>query len=251
MELAARIGAWHTSGAPLPYDAEVEWIEGDGLACINTLYKPTSKTEFVANALLLKKNNYNPYFFGCDDFNGSRRSAFALCNGTTHGYANCFLFGSQAYYKSGAIWPSGIVEYKFKGKKLYINGVIVNTFNDGDFHSDLDMYIFGANYPTYTGSPINEPGVRFANVIISEIENVILDLIAVRFTNSLGRTEGAMYDRVSGQLFRNAGTGAFVIGPDKVGTELAGGGYKCVRRYWRSSSRRSRSRRFSRWEVAA
>lgn len=27
---------------------------------------------------------------------------------------------------------------------------------------------------------------------------------------------GYMYDRVSGELFGNAGTGAFVIGPDKT-----------------------------------
>lgn len=40
-------------------------------------------------------------------------------------------------------------------------------------------------------------------------------MIAVRFTNEQGVSEGAMYDRVSGQLFRNAGTGAFTIGPDK------------------------------------
>jgi hypothetical protein len=41
------------------------------------------------------------------------------------------------------------------------------------------------------------------------------DLISVRFTNEQGVSEGAMYDRVSGAMFRNAGTGAFTIGPDK------------------------------------
>ena len=44
----------------------------------------------------------------------------------------------------------------------------------------------------------------------------IRDFIPVRFTNSLGQTEGAMYDRVSGQLFGNSGTGEFIIGPDKI-----------------------------------
>ena len=41
-------------------------------------------------------------------------------------------------------------------------------------------------------------------------------MLPVRFTNESGVLEGAMYDRVSGQLFRNAGTGAFIIGPDKT-----------------------------------
>lgn len=45
--------------------------------------------------------------------------------------------------------------------------------------------------------------------------------IPVRFTNALGQSEGAMYDRVSRKLFRNAGTGTFTIGPD-VATPVMG-----------------------------
>ena len=41
-----------------------------------------------------------------------------------------------------------------------------------------------------------------------------MSFIPVRFTNENGVTEGAMFDRVSGELFRNAGSGAFTIGPD-------------------------------------
>ena len=49
------------------------------------------------------------------------------------------------------------------------------------------------------------------------IDGVIArDFIPVRFTNEQGVSEGAMYDRVSGQLFRNSGTGAFTVGPDKT-----------------------------------
>lgn len=44
---------------------------------------------------------------------------------------------------------------------------------------------------------------------------------AVRFTNENGVSEGAMYDRVTRKLFGNAGTGAFVLGPD-VATPVMG-----------------------------
>lgn len=44
---------------------------------------------------------------------------------------------------------------------------------------------------------------------------VVCNLIAVRFTNENGVSEGAMYDKVTKQLFRNQGTGSFIIGPDK------------------------------------
>ena len=39
----------------------------------------------------------------------------------------------------------------------------------------------------------------------------IFDFVPVRKGNI-----GYMYDRVSGQLFGNQGTGAFIIGPDKT-----------------------------------
>lgn len=42
----------------------------------------------------------------------------------------------------------------------------------------------------------------------------MMDLIPVRFTNELGQSEGAMYDKVSGRLFRNVGTGNFIVGRD-------------------------------------
>ena len=58
--------------------------------------------------------------------------------------------------------------------------------------------------------------MRLYYLKMSKDGSSVRDFIPVRFTNSLGVSEGAMYDRVSGQLFRNAGTGAFVIGPDKT-----------------------------------
>lgn len=43
---------------------------------------------------------------------------------------------------------------------------------------------------------------------------LVRDFQPVRFTNELGQSDGAMYDKVSGQLFRNAGTGSFLFGDD-------------------------------------
>ena len=56
---------------------------------------------------------------------------------------------------------------------------------------------------------------RFKNALLTHGTKVVRDMISVRFTNEFGQREGAMYDRVSGQLFRNSGTGAFLYGPDK------------------------------------
>lgn len=43
---------------------------------------------------------------------------------------------------------------------------------------------------------------------------VVRDMVPVRFTNELGESEGALYDIVYGELFRNRGAGSYIIGPD-------------------------------------
>ena len=53
--------------------------------------------------------------------------------------------------------------------------------------------------------------MRLYNSVFRDGSELIADFACVRIGD-----EGAMYDRVSGQLFGNAGTGAFVIGPDKT-----------------------------------
>ena len=43
---------------------------------------------------------------------------------------------------------------------------------------------------------------------------LVEDLVPIRFLNENGEQEGAMYNRVTGELYRNQGSDAFVIGPD-------------------------------------
>ena len=59
-----------------------------------------------------------------------------------------------------------------------------------------------ASYTTYSG--------RIYSAKISQGSNITMDLIPVR----IGQI-GYMYDKVSGQLFGNDGTGSFTLGPDK------------------------------------
>lgn len=61
-----------------------------------------------------------------------------------------------------------------------------------------------SNYPLY-GRIFSFKGYDYPN------HDLIIDLLPVRVG-----TVGYMYDRVSGQLFGNNGTGAFVLGPDVI-----------------------------------
>lgn len=55
---------------------------------------------------------------------------------------------------------------------------------------------------------------RLYSFTIARGNSLELDLIPVRFTNENGVSEGAMFDIITRRLFRNAGTGDFVLGPD-------------------------------------
>lgn len=80
-------------------------------------------------------------------------------------------------------------------------------------------------HATYTSGKLTDRAInafignspkKITDFTIEKNNEILIALKAVRFTNEDGVSEGAMYDKVSGQLFRNAGTGAFIIGPDKV-----------------------------------
>ena len=76
------------------------------------------------------------------------------------------------------------------------------TFMD----NSLSLWLFGAN-----GSTSEKTNGRISSCKIYHSGAIVCDFIPVRVG-----TVGYMYDRVSGQLFSNQGTGAFVIGPDKT-----------------------------------
>ena len=71
------------------------------------------------------------------------------------------------------------------------------------------------SFPAATNPQNFYTQTRFYDFKMYDGDNLVFDGIPVRFTNEQNQSEGAMYDRVSGQLFRNAGTGTLTLGPDK------------------------------------
>ena len=82
-----------------------------------------------------------------------------------------------------------------------------NTYSGQTGGNRYDIGGFRIFYSLTSGdnSQISQSGFR-----VYSFKTESIDMIPVRVG-----TEGAMYDRVSRKLFRNAGTGSFTIGPDK------------------------------------
>ena len=206
MMLGARTGAW--SGKSLPYDAEVEYLESTGIQWIDTGVEPAQELSF--------------------------NCSFAFEGITPElGYGN--VFGSR--------YASTKREYQLTG---FGNGSIaIGTRNsDLNFYSGVKHTVSfdGANtvningvsrsITTSTCAPTTGSIVLFGirqNGVVDQLSKAkiyalkftinsttLRDFIPVRLTNDNGKSEGAMYNKVSGQIYRNAGTGAFIIGPDKT-----------------------------------
>jgi len=193
------------SSASLPYNAEIEYLQGDFNSYIDLGIKFTGDT-YISGAFFIptvsgdtatsvfgarKSNAVNAFYFMYAYVGGSYRinPAYGTQNNTSVGNP-----------------PFNIkTEFVFNKNIFSFNGYTV-TFSHSSFTTDVDITLFAINRLDI--GVWHESSVRIYNIFIDN-GNKLLNLIPVR----VGQV-GYMYDKVSGQLFGNAGTGDFVLGPD-------------------------------------
>lgn len=188
MLIGARTGAW-SSGAKLPYDAEVEYLESTGVQYIDTGVDISSYDTIKVDATVIAFLS-RAGIFGSDGW----LSSFVTNNSNELRWLPSFDKMSVA-----RIWYIGKrLNCFFTRNGMTINGVSYVLSGDaGNTGSGNFMLFKGRNICS---------NVRIYSFSIDEK----LNLIPVRKDGV-----GFMYDKVSGELFGNAGTGAFIIGPDK------------------------------------
>ena len=211
MMLGARTGAWAKSGKRLPYDEEIEYLESTGTQYIKTDIIPTIGYTYKMKFRSTGVANYG-YLFGVNwKDNAGAIKFFGLRR-----------FVSQAKFQSQG-FNIGTVPYEEDiDYDITINGGEDGSLNDFKLS---DSRVFSHNSRIFV-SPIlpmnllavnNNGGVAYQNKALLYSFSIesngesILDLIPIRKGNI-----GYMYDRVSGRLFGNAGTGEFIVGPDKT-----------------------------------
>lgn len=196
---------------PLPYDAEVEYLESTGTQWIDTGVIPTVETEIYCGFTGFSRA-WNLYIFGL--FRESTYSSGSMSVATDPSY---FSVSGPTRATSG--WYRRIVPFQTDVKydiyycknKFSANGVEDAGVNwSTEFVPEKNMYVFAVN----SSSASNFQLGRLHYFRMTDSSRDLIDLIPVRFTNEQGVSEGAMYDRVSGALFRNQGTGNFIVGRD-------------------------------------
>lgn len=184
-----------------PYDSEVEYLRNSGLAYIDiqTTSLPTYKKEICFEKTSGFTNSSYTSVTGCFDtvtlnlwFNN------AACVFNYKGKENTFSINVPVNTRCVATINGNALSLEFGGSTYSYTG------SAGTKTSSTNVRLFSGNR--------GRPGVYsiYHYKMWNDNDELILDLIPVRVGNT-----GYMYDRVSGKLFGNSGTGSFVLGPDK------------------------------------
>lgn len=202
MQLLDRRRTMNSKGG-LPYDAEIEYLEGTGTQYIDCGFKAktTTKVEVKFNLGVTATqaiygsvvNTKYGMFFGT----GANSSVF--CNFTDNAVSPTTTLSSNTDYT--------IIQ---KGTSLKINGTSYTVTNTQATTNNI--IIFARNYMGTIQRMIT--GKIYYFKLFDDNDNIVMDFIPVR----KGQV-GYLYDRVSKQLFGNSGTGDFVLGNDIVEVE--------------------------------
>lgn len=192
------------TGKRLPYDAEVEYLESTGTQWIDT--GVNAKQSLKIRAVFESSATSSHFVYGVRA--GDSTITCAAGFGTSLGYAR---WGTSAY---AGVVPSGLVDITQDSSGVIVNGTSSSYSATQTVveQSGYTMVVFaGRNSATTVTS--NMVG-KFYSCKIWDNGVLVRDYIPVR-----KGTVGYLYDRVTGKLFGNAGTGDFVLGPDVVPVE--------------------------------
>ena len=195
-------------GKSLPYDAEIEYLESTGTQWIDTGYMLNDRCRVQGK---LKLYNISSVYaiWGAREKNDYSNN-YSMFNVNYHpraDYGNVMATHSFNYINENS---KVIIVFDINAGTAVVNGDTY-IFSDSlkPFNCPASATIFTVN----SGEGVDQ---RFSTgeIVYFKIsdENGILvrDFIPVRVG-----TTGYMYDKVSGQLFGNSGTGDFILGNDK------------------------------------
>ena len=215
LSLAAALFAALSTANAAPMDARLRCPRMDLPRGVHRVEYINGGTDGYINTGIVPLNHETDFEYTVDSFVSDKHLI-----GTTYSdyyyhfteYDNKYFWGRNGSEGSGGTWTAG------KHKVLFNNGADWRVILDGVTIGSGTRITAPNGYPLYIGRRNNSVygfhKMHWLKIIDKDTNTLVRDFIPVRFTNSDGVQEGAMYDRVSRQLFRNAGTGSFIIGPD-------------------------------------
>ena len=197
----------------LPYDAQVEYLQSDGMAHIDTGVEGTSDVTIEADIEVLSAfTGQSAAIFGSRIANNNTALTLQYYNSSSSKYWR-WAFGNNAQTTNHG-GASGDFHLSNVGaaRTMVVTGAhsSTTTCSAATFDNDLNMFIFGMNNG---GTLAGVSGIAYVRVAAFKIYSdgtLVRNYIPVR-KNGIGY----LYDQVSGKLFGNAAaSGAFSYGND-------------------------------------
>jgi hypothetical protein len=185
-------------GRDLPYDAEVEYLQSSrsNSQYINLMTNVIEGEIVEIEYLNRYIGNSSSFFFG---FYDSSTSSLGLMN--NNGNTRLYYKGADTIASMDSnVWHTCVIDTANNTYSLDASTPV--QIGRNYVESNYPIFLFGCNW--------NGSANYFSSARIKRFRiGTRMDLIPVRVG-----TTGYMYDRVSGTLFGNDGTGDFTIGPD-------------------------------------
>lgn len=204
---------------PKPYDAEIEYLESTGEQFINTGIKWDDQFNFE---MIFSRRSLNEAgslwgyrFVNAAVAIGNMRFLFTSQEGRVgvrmgQSVKNTSVIFSQADNFYILKYVNKTLSYKAENSAGPDINVI--TLQNSDYYQTSnygEIYILKTNTESFYSTDLVTLKGKIKKFTIEKNGDSVLDLIPVR----KGQV-GYMYDRVSNQIFGNAGSGSFILGPD-------------------------------------
>ena len=173
-----------------------------GTQYIDTNFKANQNTNIYTEVYV--SNGKVNRIFEARDYNNKDRSFGIILFTQSDNQVQLRRYG--IFYKSGKYL--GKLNIRQNGRNLYINNSLILTGDTVNFSINRTILLFALNCPVYEHYT-EQSAFRCYRFTIYNNDLIVNDFIPVRVGNV-----GYMYDKISGQLFGNAGTGEFILGPD-------------------------------------
>ena len=220
------------------YYVECEYLESTGTQYIDTGYKMTEgKTmTFNGNIMYTQSNGNANFFFGyrsvdSAEYRGDMRAFFVYGTSAPPAGRLAIRYGVNTDNSTSTISFNQRYNISFDGTNLKVDGttfISVSAFYTPANYQN--MYLFWCNCTGYYSADVAKFSGRIYNWQIFEDGVLVRDMIPVLDWNYTP----CMYDKVSGELFYNAGTGDFSYGREihyvyyleSTGTQYIDTGFK-------------------------
>jgi hypothetical protein len=190
----------------VPYDSEVEYLEVGNTAnsYIDTGILPSNNISIVAQIQVL--DNYNGFLFEGGNSITNVELGFLLkgdAGEVSFRYGNINLLSTP---RITFPFEPFIISSLDNPRTLVVNGTNLSATSN-TFSSQNSIYLFGKHRDNLSSGDAENCRVYYFKMYNSG--TLVRDFIPVRVGSI-----GYMYDKVSGKLFSNQGTGNFILGSD-------------------------------------